>query len=122
TGTQQVDGPVEISAEEAELTEMVEVVFASTEDVWTAIFASAGSTFEPGTRVFYRDQTPTVGCGMGASAYGPFYCPPDSKVCIDLNVYGQFREEFGARGDLAMSYVVAHEVAPPIQNPMGTLE
>src|SRR3546814_717162 len=122
TGVQQTDGPVEISAEEQELTEMVEVVFASTEDVWSAIFASAGSAFDPSTLVFYRDQTPTDGCGMGASAYGPFYCPADKKVYIDLSFNDQLHEQFGATGDFAMAYVVAHEVGHHIQNLLGTME
>src|SRR5690606_11222559 len=118
----QTDGPVEISAEEAELTEMVEVVFASTEDVWNAIFSGAGSTFQPSTLVFYRDQTPTDGCGMGASAYGPFYCPADKKVYIDLSFNDQLRDQFGATGDFAMAYVVAHEVGHHIQNLLGTMD
>jgi len=122
TGMQQVDEQVEISAEENELTEMVEVVFASTEDVWTAVFASSGSTFDPATLVFYRDQTPTDGCGMGASAYGPFYCPADNKVYIDLSFNDQLREQFGATGDFAMAYVVAHEVGHHIQNLLGTMD
>ena len=122
TGVGQSAGPVEISAEEAELTEMVEVVFASTEDVWATIFAGAGSTYRPATMVFYRDQTPTDGCGMGASAYGPFYCPADEKVYIDLSFNDQLRGQFGATGDFAMAYVVAHEVGHHIQNLMGTME
>ncbi|MGV3760955.1 KPN_02809 family neutral zinc metallopeptidase [Parapedobacter sp.] len=122
TGMQQADGPVEISAAEKELTEMVEVVFASTEDVWGAIFANAGSTYQPSTMVFYRDQTPTDGCGMGASAYGPFYCPADKKVYIDLSFNDQLRNQFGATGDFAMAYVVAHEVGHHIQNLLGTMD
>ncbi len=122
TGVQQTDGPVEISAEEQELTEMVEVVFASTEDVWASIFSGAGSSYQPTTLVFYRDQTPTDGCGMGASAYGPFYCPADKKVYIDLSFNDQLREQFGATGDFAMAYVVAHEVGHHIQNLLGTMD
>ncbi|WP_262249491.1 KPN_02809 family neutral zinc metallopeptidase [Parapedobacter soli] len=122
TSVQQTDGPVEISAEEQELTELVEVVFASTEDVWAAIFANGGSTYQPSTMVFYRDQTPTDGCGMGASAYGPFYCPADRKVYIDLSFNDQLHEQFGATGDFAMAYVVAHEVGHHIQNLLGTMD
>lgn len=122
TGTEQTNGPVEISAEEQELTEMVEVVFASTEDVWSAVFSSLGSSYQPATMVFYRDQTPTDGCGIGASAYGPFYCPADRKVYIDLSFNDELHERFGATGDFAMAYVVAHEVGHHIQNLLGTME
>jgi Predicted metalloprotease len=121
TSLQQAEGPVEISTEERELTEMVEVVFASTEDVWHDIFASIGRSYDPDTLVFYRGQTPTGGCGMGAAAYGPFYCPADQKVYIDLSFNDDLRQRFGATGDFAMAYVVAHEVGHHIQNLLGTM-
>lgn len=121
-GMQQSEVPVEISAEEQELTELVEVVFASTEDVWASVFASIRGSYNPCTLVFYRDQTPTDGCGIGASAYGPFYCPADHKVYIDLSFNDELRERFGATGDFAMAYVVAHEVGHHVQNLLGTME
>ncbi len=122
TGVQQSGVPAQISAEEQELTELVEVVFASTEDVWSSVFASMSGRYQPSTLVFYRDQTPTDGCGMGASAYGPFYCPADQKVYIDLSFNDELHERFGATGDFAMAYVVAHEVGHHVQNLLGTME
>ena len=118
----QSDGPVEISSEEQELTELVRVVHASTEDVWSAIFRTQGREFRANTLVLYRDQTPTDGCGMGASAYGPFYCPADEKVYIDLRFNDELHERFGATGDFAMAYVLAHEVGHHIQKLTGAMD
>lgn len=122
TGTQTSEGPVEISAEEQELTEFVKVVHASTEDVWRAIFRSQGQEFRSNTLVLYRDQTPTDGCGMGASAYGPFYCPADEKVYIDLSFNDELHERFGATGEFAMAYVLAHEVGHHVQKLTGAMD
>lgn len=122
TGMQSPGEPVEISAEEAELTELVKVVHASTEDVWQKIFRSQGQEFRPNTLVLYRDQTPTDGCGMGASAYGPFYCPADEKVYIDLSFNDELRTRFGATGDFAMAYVLAHEVGHHVQKLTGAMD
>lgn len=118
----QTSGPVEISAEEAELTEFVRVVLASTEDVWGTIYATAGEDFRPATLVLYRDGTQTGGCGMGASAYGPFYCPADEKVYIDLDFNDELRNRFGATGEFAMAYVLAHEVGHHIQKLTGAMD
>jgi len=122
TGTQTAEGPVEISAEEQELTDFVKVVQASTEDVWQAIFRKEGPSFRPNTLVVYRDQTPTDGCGMGASAYGPFYCPADEKVYIDLSFSEELHNRFGATGEFAMAYVLAHEVGHHIQKLTGAMD
>ncbi len=121
TGT-QTSGPIEISAEETELTEFVRVILASTEDVWGTIYASAGEDFRPATLVLYRDGTQTGGCGMGASAYGPFYCPADEKVYIDLDFNDELRDRFGATGEFAMAYVLAHEVGHHIQKLTGAMD
>ncbi|WP_257656746.1 KPN_02809 family neutral zinc metallopeptidase [Parapedobacter lycopersici] len=118
----QTSGPVEISAEETELTEFVRVILASTEDVWGTIYASAGEDFRPATLVLYRDGTQTGGCGMGASAYGPFYCPADEKVYIDLDFNDELRDRFGATGEFAMAYVLAHEVGHHIQKLTGAMD
>ncbi len=115
-------GPVEISAEEQELTDFVRVVHASTEDVWQGVFRAEGQTFRPNTLVLYRDQTPTDGCGIGASAYGPFYCPADEKVYIDLSFNDELRDRFGATGEFAMAYVLAHEVGHHIQKLTGSMD
>jgi len=122
TGTQTTEGPVEISAEEQELTELVKVVHASTEDVWQKVLRSEGLQFRPNTLVLYRDQTPTDGCGMGASAYGPFYCPADEKVYIDLSFNDELHNRFGATGEFAMAYVLAHEVGHHIQKLTGAMD
>src|SRR5690606_22222403 len=122
TGTQTAEGPVEISAEEQELADFVKVVQVSTEDVWQAIFLKEGPSFRPYTLVVYRDQTPTDGCGMGASAYGPFYCPADEKVYIDLSFSEELHNRFGATGEFAMAYVLAHEVGHHIQKLTGAMD
>jgi len=116
------DEPIEVSAEEQELTELVRVVHASTEDVWQTIFRSQGQEFRSNTLVLYRDQTPTDGCGMGASAYGPFYCPGDEKVYIDLSFNDELHDRFGATGDFAMAYVLAHEVGHHVQKLTGAMD
>lgn len=121
-GVQQSEGPVEISPEEAELTEFVRVVLASTEDVWASVARTARLDFRPATLVLYRDGVQTDGCGMGASAYGPFYCPADEKVYIDLSFNDELRERFGATGEFAMAYVLAHEVGHHIQKLTGAMD
>ncbi|RZL40625.1 MAG: metalloprotease [Rubrivivax sp.] len=94
-------------------------VLGSTEDVWTAYFQRSGQTYEmPRLRVF-RGQQPTA-CGTGDAAMGPFYCPGDRKVYIDLGFYDTLRERLGAPGDFAQAYVIAHEVGHHLQNLMGT--
>jgi len=123
TGTmQQQQGPVEISDEEKELTEFSRTVLASTEDVWTQLFQEQGSTYKPATLVVYWDGTETGGCGMGATAYGPFYCPADQKLYIDLNFNEELKTKFGATGEFAMAYVIAHEVGHHIQELLGTMD
>src|SRR5690606_31891904 len=81
-----------------------------------------GPSFRPNTLVVYRDRTPTDGCGMGASAYGPFYCPADEKVYIDLSFNDELTERFGATGEFAMAYVLAHEVGHHIQKLTGAMD
>jgi predicted metalloprotease len=91
---------------------------ASTEDVWSAIFAESGRTYERPRLVLYRDATETL-CGEGQSAMGPFYCPRDRKVYIDLGFYETLRSQLGSPGDSAQAYVIAHEVGHHVQNLMG---
>jgi predicted metalloprotease len=106
------------SAADDEKFEFVSVVLQDTEDVWNKLFQEAGSQYqEPQLVVFSgSDQS---GCGLANAATGPFYCPLDSKVYIDLSFYDQLQSRFGAPGDFAMAYVVAHEVGHHIQNIMG---
>ncbi len=97
----------------------VKVVLADTEDVWGAYFQRSGQQYpNPKLRVF-RGSEPTA-CGTGEAAMGPFYCPADRKVYIDLSFYDTLRERLGAPGDFAQAYVIAHEVGHHLQNLMGT--
>ncbi len=96
----------------------VSVVLADTEDVWHERFREMGGAYrEPKLRLF-RGAEPTA-CGMGQSAMGPFYCPGDEKVYIDLSFYETMRTQLGAPGDFAQAYVIAHEVGHHVQNLMG---
>lgn len=101
-----------------EAADFVSVVLASTEDVWGAIFANAGSRYEPPTLVVFDDATPTA-CGFGRAATGPFYCPADRQVYIDLGFFAELKR-LGAPGDFAQAYVIAHEVGHHIQTLVGT--
>ncbi len=103
------------------LARFVSTVLADTEDVWRAQFKQLGSTYrEPKLRLF-RGSEPTA-CGMGESAMGPFYCPGDQKVYIDLSFYETMRTRLGAPGDFAQAYVIAHEVGHHVQHLMGTTQ
>jgi uncharacterized protein len=95
------------------------VALADTEDVWTAEFARHDAQYQVPTLVIYTDQYPT-GCGMGQSAMGPFYCPTDRKVYIDLGFYDELEQSFDAPGDFAQAYVIAHEIGHHVQNLLGT--
>jgi len=107
------------SAQEQELAEMVSVVLKETEDVWHEIFPQQlGRRYDPATLVLFSGTT-TSACGGASSATGPFYCPADKKVYIDLSFYDELRRKFRAPGDFAMAYVVAHEVAHHVQNLLG---
>ena len=93
-------------------------VLATTEDAWGQIFAEAGRRYQPPKLVLFRGSFPTA-CGMGQSAAGPFYCPGDAKVYIDLSFYDVMRQRFHAAGDFAEAYVIAHEVGHHVQNLLG---
>lgn len=97
----------------------VSVVLADTEDVWQDIFKQAGGQYRNPKLVLFSGQTPTA-CGTGQAALGPFYCPGDQKVYIDLAFYQQLRDRFKAPGDFAQAYVIAHEVGHHVQNLLGT--
>lgn len=96
----------------------VATVLADTEDVWRQIFQTDGSTYREPALVLFRGSTPTA-CGQGQSAMGPFYCPADQKVYIDLAFYDTLSRRLGAPGDFAQAYVIAHEVAHHVQNLRG---
>jgi predicted metalloprotease len=94
------------------------VVLGSTEDVWKAKFAAMGRTYQDPTLVLY-DQATFGGCGLGAEAMGPFYCPMDQKVYLDLQFFQELEQKFGAKGDFARAYVIAHEVGHHVQYLLG---
>ena len=100
------------------LADMVSVVVADTEDVWTDIFAAAGQRYEAPTLVLFSGATRSA-CGLGQAAMGPFYCPADRKAYIDLAFYDHMRTRFKAPGDFAQAYVIAHEVGHHVQNLLG---
>lgn len=97
----------------------VAVVLADTEDVWGAIFAASGQQYQPPSLVLFTGSTPSA-CGTGQAAMGPFYCPADRKAYVDLSFFNDLQNRFGAPGDFAQAYVVAHEVAHHVQNIVGT--
>lgn len=105
-------------ARQDEQVEFTEKVLGLTEDVWHEQFRLFGRTYEEPTLVVFRDFTDTA-CGEGSAAMGPFYCPADSQVYIDLSFYDQLDQQLNAPGDFAEAYVVAHEVAHHIQNLLG---
>ena len=105
--------------EEEELAEFVSVVLADTEEVWTKIFKEEGLVYEEPTLVIYNDQVQSA-CGTAGSSVGPFYCPGDHKLYIDLSFYDELKREFKAPGDFAMAYVVAHEVGHHVQTLLKT--
>jgi predicted metalloprotease len=96
----------------------VSTVLASTEDVWTAQFRAAGGAYQAPALVMFRGATRTA-CGVGQSAMGPFYCPADQKVYIDLDFFDTLDRRLGAPGDFAQAYVVAHEVGHHVQRLLG---
>ena len=111
---EQTAGP---AADQAAQT--VDAILAETEDVWGALYRQAGETYPEPNLVLFSGSTPT-GCGYGQAATGPFYCPRDQSVYIDLSFFSQL-EQLGARGDFPLAYVIAHEVAHHIQNVEGLL-
>jgi predicted metalloprotease len=113
--------PYEESAEEAQLREFVSVVLADTEDAWGQIFSAAGRTYEQPTLVLFSGAVESA-CGFAQAAVGPFYCPGDRKVYIDLSFYHDLQSRFGAPGDFAQAYVVAHEVGHHVQTLLGISE
>ncbi|MEK3934550.1 neutral zinc metallopeptidase [Sporosarcina sp. FSL W7-1349] len=104
--------------QERELADFVSVVLADTEDVWTSIFEEKGLVYKEPTLVLYTDSVQSA-CGTAAAAVGPFYCPGDQKLYIDLSFYNELQNQFQAPGDFAMAYVIAHEVGHHVQTLLG---
>ena len=117
---QQQGRPVSASAEEEELARFSAQILATTEDAWGSYFRSRGRQYVPPKMVLYRGITPTA-CGTGQSAMGPFYCPADQKVYLDLSFYDDMKNKLGAAGDAAFAYVIAHEVGHHVQNLTGIM-
>jgi predicted metalloprotease len=101
--------------------QFMSAVLGETEDTWSAIFQANGSTYTAPTLVLYSDQVRS-GCGAANAQMGPFYCPNDRKVYIDLNFYNELATRFQAPGDFAQAYVLAHEVGHHVQNLLGTAD
>lgn len=100
------------------MAKFVSTVLADTEDVWKSVFAQGGGTYREPRLVLFRGATRTA-CGQGQAAMGPFYCPGDERVYIDLGFYETLRKRLGAPGDFAQAYVIAHEVGHHVQNLLG---
>lgn len=109
------------SDEENELYDFASVVLAETETVWDNLFEEQGLEYEYPTLVIYNDSVDTA-CGPATSAVGPFYCPGDNSVYIDLSFYEELKQNFKAPGDFAFAYVIAHEVGHHVQNQLGISE
>lgn len=107
------------SAEEDELADYVRVILADTEDRWNRIFADQGSEYREPTLVLFSGAVQSA-CGFADAAVGPFYCPRDGDIYLDLSFFDDLARRFGAPGDFAQAYVVAHEVGHHVQNLMGT--
>ena len=118
---QQQEMTVEQKAAEDKQAAFVKVVLADTEDVWSKIFGEMGRTYTEPTLVLFRNST-TSACGNASAATGPFYCPVDDDLYIDLSFAQQLKEQFGATGDFAMAYVVAHEVGHHVQDLLGVTD
>ena len=109
-----------VNPEEEELKQFVAVVLAQTEDAWSDIFRQMGREYRKPTLVLFTDQVDS-GCGLAGAAVGPFYCPRDEKLYIDLSFFRELRTRFRAPGDFAIAYVVAHEVGHHVQKLLGTM-
>jgi uncharacterized protein len=107
--------------QEEELKQFVAVVLAETEDAWTNTFRQIGRTYRKPTLVLFTDRVESA-CGVAGAAVGPFYCPGDEKLYIDLSFFHELRTKLGAPGDFAVAYVVAHEVGHHVQKLLGTMD
>lgn len=120
-GAPTESAPYTASPEEKRLADFVSVVLADTEETWHALFREMGRTYEEPKLVLFSGAVESA-CGMASAAVGPFYCPMDQKVYIDLSFYNDLKHRFGAPGDFAQAYVIAHEVGHHVQNLLGIAE
>jgi predicted metalloprotease len=119
---QTTNAPVELTAEEESLTEFSRVVLASTEDVWNRLYQQSGNQYVPSTLHVYSGGVQTGGCGYGSATFGPFYCPGDQMVYLDLSFNKELQDRFGAQGEFALAYVIAHEIGHHVQYQQGVLQ
>lgn len=118
TSTSMSTEPLRETAQEKELVDFVAVVLADTEETWTTLFRQKGKTYQEPRLVLFRDAVASA-CGMAQSAVGPFYCPDDQQIYIDLGFFDQLQHRFKAPGDFAQAYVIAHEVGHHVQTLLG---
>jgi len=118
---QEEGSSYQVTQEEEELAQFVSVVLAETEDVWTELFAREGMDYIEPKLVLYDEYVESA-CGIAGAATGPFYCPADQKVYIDLSFFEELQQDYGAPGDFAIAYVVSHEVGHHIQTLLGIME
>lgn len=111
----------QISPAENQLSEFVSVVLADTEDTWNGLFGNMGKTYREPTLVLFSGAVQSA-CGFAQAAMGPFYCPADQKVYIDLSFYQDLKNRHGAPGDFAQAYVIAHEIGHHVQTLLGISE
>lgn len=115
-------GPVELTPEEKVLGDFASTVLADTEDIWHKLFQERGMTYREPKMVLFKDAVRTS-CGGAQASSGPFYCPGDETVYMDMTFFNTLRQRFGARGgDFAIAYVIAHEVGHHVQNLLGILK
>ena len=116
----QTEQPIELTAEDKKMGEFVSTVLADTDDVWGKIFRENGGTYKEPRLVLFRDGVKTA-CGGASSASGPFYCPTDQTVYMDLAFFDELKNKLGAQGgDFAIAYVIAHEIGHHVQTLLGT--
>jgi predicted metalloprotease len=120
-GQQTEQQQITTTEEEDQMAQFVSVVLKDTETVWGKIFEESGSTYRQPKLVLFRDQVESA-CGQASTASGPFYCPSDEKVYIDLAFCDQLKTQFGAYGDFAVAYVIAREVGHHVQNLLGIID
>jgi predicted metalloprotease len=118
TTTSMSTEPLRETAEEKDMVDFVSVILADTEETWHTLFREKGKTYQEPRLVLFRDSVESA-CGMAQSAMGPFYCPGDQQVYIDLGFFDQLKNRFKAPGDFAQAYVIAHEVGHHIQTLLG---
>lgn len=120
-GLTTTQGEYVSTPEEDRLMQFSEVVLTSTNEVWSHIFAESGKRYPDPVLAVYSQVSETAGCGVGRAEYGPFYCPADQTVYLDLSFNKELSTKFGAKGEFALAYVIAHEVGHHIQNLTGVL-